>query len=90
MPVTGKGTQYQSPLIVQLVKNREEQLTAEAQKNPETGDHDPPFLTRQPTQRIDFGPVMEWVGVFLQVFWLSLLSGSFLFLWVFVLKLAGY
>ena len=86
----GKGTQHQSPLIVQLVKNREEQLAAEAQQNPEEGDHGLQFVTRQPTQRVDFEPVMEWVGVFFRVFWLSLLSGSFLLVWVFALKLVGY
>jgi hypothetical protein len=86
----GKGTQHQSPLIVQLVKNREEQLTAAAKKNPEAGDHGLQFFTRQPTQRIDFEPVMEWVGVFFRVFWLSLFSGSFLLVWVFALKLSGY
>jgi len=86
----GKGTQHQSPLIVQLVKNREEQLAAEAQKNPEEGDHGLQSFTRQPTQRVDFEPVMEWVGVFFRVFWLSLLSGSFLLVWIFALKLAGY
>jgi hypothetical protein len=64
----GKGTQHQSPLIVQLVKNREEQLTAEAQKNPEEGDHGLQFFIRQPAQRVDFEPVMEWVGVFFRVF----------------------
>ena len=86
----GKGTQHQSPLIVQLVKNREEQLTAEALKNPEDGDHGLQFFTRQPTQRVDFEPIMEWVEVFFRVFWLSLFSGSFLLIWVFALKLAGY
>jgi hypothetical protein len=86
----GKGTQHQSPLIVQLVKNREEQLAAETQQIPEEGDHGLQFFTRQPTQRVDFEPVMEWVGVFFRVFWLSLLSGSFLLVWVFALKLAGY
>jgi len=86
--MTGKVTQHQSPLIVQLVKNREEQLAAEAKKNPEEGDHN--LQSRQPTQRVDFEPVVEWVGVFFRVFWLSLLSGSFLSVWVFALKLAGY
>jgi len=84
-----KGTQHQPPLIVHLVKNREEQLAAEAQKNPEA-DHGLQFFTRQPTQRVDFEPIMEWVGVFFRVFWLSLFSGSFLLVWVFALKLAGY
>ena len=71
----GKGAQHQSPLILQLVKNHEEQRAADAQKNSEERDHD---------------PVMEWVRVFFAVFWLSLLSGSFLLVWVFALKLAGY
>jgi hypothetical protein len=65
--MVGKGTQYQSPMILQLVKNHEE-----------------------PTKMIDSGSIIEWVGVFFQVFWLALLSGSFLFLWVFALKLAGF
>ena len=85
----GKGTQYQSPLVLQLVKNREVQRAAEAQKNPEVGHHGLQFFTTQPTERL-FGLVMEWVAVFFQVFWLALLSGSFLFIWVFVLKLGGY
>jgi hypothetical protein len=85
----GKGTQYQSPLVLQLVKNREVQRAAEAQKNPEIGDHGLHFFTSQPAERL-FGLVMEWVGMFFQVFWLALLSGSFLFIWVFVLKLGGY
>jgi hypothetical protein len=33
---------------------------------------------------------MEWVGVFFQVFWLAVFSGSCLLVWVFVLKLAGF
>ena len=86
----GKGTQHQSPLILQLVNNREEQRTADAQRNSEERDHGLQFFTRQPTERVDFGPVIEWVGVFLQVFWLSLLSGSFLLVLVFALKLAGH
>ena len=86
----GKGTQHQSPLIVQLVKNREEQRAAESQTSSEERDHGLQFFTRQPTERVDFGRVMEWVGVFFQVFWLALLSGSFLFVWVFALKLAGF
>jgi hypothetical protein len=78
----GKRTPHQSPLIVQLVKNREEQLVAQAQKNPEAGDHNLQFFTRQPTQGVDFELAMEWLGVFFQVFWLALLSGSFLFFWI--------
>ena len=85
-----KGTQHQSPLIVQLVKNGEEQLAAELKKNPKVGDDGLQFFTRRPTQTVDFEPVMEWVGVFFRVFWLSLLSGSFLSVWIFALKLAGY
>ncbi len=81
--MVGKGTQYQSPMILQLVKNREEQLVTEVQKL-EENDHG------LRTKRIDFGSVIEWVGVFFKVFWLALLSGSFLLVWVFALKLAGY
>lgn len=86
----GKGTQYQSPLILQLVKNREEQQAADAQNNSEAADHDLRFVTRQPSAGVDFGPVMEWVGVFFRVFWLAVFSGSFLLAWVFALKLAGF
>jgi hypothetical protein len=80
----GTGTQYRSPLILQLVKNREEQQAADAEP-----DHRLQ-LARQPTEEADSGPVMEWVGVFFQVFWLSVFSGSCLLVWVFVLKLAGF
>jgi hypothetical protein len=83
----GKGTQHQSPMILQLVKNREEQLKA---KNLEENNQGLRFFASQPTERVDFGPVMEWVGVFFRVFWLALLSGSFLLIWIFSLKLAGY
>ena len=83
----GKGTQHQSPMILQLVKNREEQLKA---KNLEENNQGLRFFASQPTESVDFGPVMEWVGVFFRVFWLALLSGSFLLIWVFSLKLAGY
>jgi hypothetical protein len=86
----GKGTQHQSPLILQLLNNREEQRTADAQRNSQERDHGLQFFTRQPTEGVDFGPVMEWVGVFFRVFSLSLVSGSFLLAWVFALKLAGY
>ena len=85
----GKGTQHQSPMILQLVKNGEEQLATEA-NNLEGNDHGLRFFASEPTERVDFGPVIEWVGVFFQVFWLALLSGSFLLIWVFALKLAGY
>jgi hypothetical protein len=83
----GKGTQHQSPMILQLVKNREEQLKA---KNLEENNQGLRFFASQPTERVDFGPVMEWVGVFFGFFWLTLLSGSFLLIWVFSLKLARY
>ena len=86
----GKRTQHQLPLVLQLVKNREEQRAADLEKNSEERDHGLQFFTRQPTKGVDFGPVMEWVGVFFRLFWLSLLSGSFLLEWVFALKLAGY
>ena len=72
----GKGTQYQSPLVLQLVKNREVQRAAEAQKNSEEPNHGIRFFTRQPKEGFDYDPVMEWVGVFFRIFWLSLLSGS--------------
>jgi hypothetical protein len=85
----GTGTQYQSPMILQLLKNREEQRAAETQRNSEQRDHLLQFFTRQPTERVDFGPVLEWVGVFFQVFWLALLSGSFYLVLVFALKLYG-
>ena len=84
-----KGTQYRSPMILQLFKNREVHLAAEAQNNPEGSDHRLEFFATQPTES-DYGSVMEWVGVFFQVFWLALFSGSFLLAWVFALKLAGY
>ncbi len=85
----GNGTQYRSPMILQLFKNREVQLAAEAQDNPEGGDHRLEFFTRQPTEG-DFESVMEWVGVFFQVFWLALFSGSFLLILILALKFAGY
>jgi len=84
-----KGTQYRSPMILQLFRNREVQAAAEAQNDPVGSDHRPEFFTRQPTER-DFGSVMEWIGVFFQVFWLALLSGGFLLVLVSALKLAGY
>ena len=84
-----KGTQYQSPLVLQLVKNREVQQAAEVKKNPELGDHDLQFFTRAATERY-FALATEWIAAFFRVFWLSLLSGCFLFIWVFVLKLAGF
>ena len=85
----GKGAQ-QSPLILQLVQNHEEQQAADARKNPEERHHDAPFPAEQATEGADLELVMEWVGVFFRVFWLSVFSGSFLFIWVFVLKMAGF
>jgi len=74
----GKRTQHHLPLVLQLVKNREEQRAADLEKNSEERDHGLQFFTRQPTKGVDFGSVMEW------------LSGSFLLVWIFALKLAGY
>ncbi len=85
----GNQTQYRSPMILQLFRNREVQLAAEAQNNLEGGDHSLEFFPRQPAER-DFGSVMEWIGVFLQVFWLALLSGGFLLVLISALKFAGY
>ena len=85
----GEETQYRSPMILQLFKNREVQLAAEAQNNPQGGDHRLEFFPRQPTEG-DFESVMEWIGVFFQVFWLALLSGGFLLVLVSALRLAGY
>ena len=87
--MAAKGTQYQLPLVAKLVKNREDQQAADAQKNFEERDGGL-HLQRQPTDGVEFGTVMEWVGVFFRVFSLSLVSGSFLLAWVFALKLAGY
>jgi hypothetical protein len=87
--MAAKATQYQLPLVAKLVKNREDQQAADAQKNFEErggGLH----FQRQPTDGVEFGTVIEWVGVFFRVFWLSVFSGSFLFIWVFVLKMAGF
>ena len=86
----GKATQYHLPMHLQLVKNREEQWVAEAQRNPEEGDQGLQPFAKRTTGRIDFRPVMEWVEVFFRVFGLSLFSGSLLLIWIFVLKLAGY
>ena len=86
----GKGRQHQLPLVLQLVKNREEQRPADTQINSEERDHGLQFFTRLPKEGVDFGAAMEWVGVFFRLFWLSLLSGSFLLIWVFASKLAGY
>ena len=85
----GKRTQHQLPLVLQLIKNSEEQGAADAQKNFEERDHGLQFFARRPTEGVDL-PIMEWVGVFFRLFWLSLLSGSFLLVWVFVLKLASF
>jgi len=64
----GKGTQHRLPLVLQLVKNREEQRAADTQKNSEEGDYGLQFFTRQPTEGVDFGPVLAWVGVFFRLF----------------------
>jgi hypothetical protein len=88
--MVGKGTQYQSPMILQLINNREEQLATESRNLEENDRGLRLFFTSQPTERVDFGPAIEWIGVFFRVFWLALLSGSFLLVWIFVLKLAGY
>ena len=85
-----KGVHHHWLLILQLVKNREEQLEAEAQESSEGHDHGLQLFMRRPTGGVDFEPLMEWVGVFFRLFWLSLLSGSFLLVLVFALKLAGY
>ncbi len=84
-----KGTQLHTPLILQLLKNREVQLAAEAEKNPSQTDHAIRFFRMQSTEE-DFEPIIEWAGVFFLVFGLSLFSGSFLLVWIFALKLAGY
>ena len=85
----GKGTQLLTPLILQLLKNREVQLGAEALKNPSQNDQAIQFFRIQSTEE-DFEPIIEWVGIFFLVFGLSLFSGSFLLVWIFALKLAGY
>ena len=86
----GRGTHYRSPLILQLIQNREEQQAADARKDPEERHHDPPFVAEQATEGADLELVMEWVGVFFRVFWLAVFSGAFLFVWIFVLKMAGF
>ena len=88
MPRT--GIRHQSPLILQLVQNREEQQAADAPKNPEERHDGPPFVAEQATEGTDLELVMEWVGVFFRVFWLAGFSGGFLFVWIFVLKMAGF
>ena len=88
--MSGRGTHYRSPLILQLVKNSEDQQADDAEQNSEQPDHRLQLVARQSTEEVDFGPVMEWVGVFFQVFWLAVFSGSCLLVWVFVLKLAGF
>jgi hypothetical protein len=45
----GKGTKHQLPLVLQLVKNREEQRAADAEKNSEKTDHGLQFFTKQMT-----------------------------------------
>jgi hypothetical protein len=86
----GKGTQRQLPLVLQLVKNGEEQRTADAHENSEGRDPRLQFPTSQPAEGVDLDLAMEWVGVFFRIFWLALFSGSFLSVWVFALKLAGF
>ena len=88
MPRT--GIRHQSPLILQLVQNREEQQAADAPKNPEERHHGAPFVAEQATEGADLELVMEWVGVFFRVFGLAVFSGGFLFVWVSVLKMAGF
>jgi len=88
MPRT--GIRHQSPLILQLVQNREEQQAADAPKNPEERHDGPPFVAEQATEGADLELIMEWVGVFFRVFGLAVFSGGFLFVWVFVLKMAGF
>ena len=62
-----EGTQYQSPLVLQLVKNREAEQVAEAQKNPGLGDHGLQLFTQVPTEGY-FALLMEWIGLFFRVF----------------------
>ena len=88
MPRT--GIRHQSPLILQLVQNREERQAADAPKNPEERHDGPPFVAEQATEGADLELIMEWVGVFFRVFGLAVFSGGFLFVWVFVLKMAGF
>ena len=83
-----KATQYHLSMHLQLVKNREEQWAAEAQRNPEEDNRGLQFFAKETTERIE--SVIEWIEVFFRVFWLSLFSGSFLLIWIFVLKLGGY
>ena len=75
---------------MQLVQNREEQQAADAPKNPEERHDGPPFVAEQATEGADLELIMEWVGVFFRVFGLAVFSGGFLFVWVFVLKMAGF
>jgi len=82
MPRT--GIRDQSPL------NREEQQAADAPKNPEERHDGPPLVAEQATEGADLELIMEWVGVFFRVFGLAVFSGGFLFVWVFVLKMAGF
>ena len=85
----GEGTQLHTPLILQLLKNREVQLAAEALKNPSQSDPAIQFFGIQSTEE-NLEPIIEWVAVFFRVFGLSLFSGSFLLVWIFALELAGY
>ena len=86
----GTGTRLHSPLILQLVQNREAQWVADAQENLGDHDPDPPFFTRQQTDDANLEQMIEWVAVFFQVFWLAVFSGSFLITFLFALKMAGY
>ena len=88
MPRT--GIRDQSPLILQLIQNREEQQAADAPKNPEERHDGPPVFAEEATEGADLELGMEWVGVFFRVFWLAVFSGGFLFVWIFVLKMAGF
>jgi len=88
--MAAKGTQHQLPVVAKLVKNREDQQAADAQKKFEERDGGLQFFRGNHPDGVEFGTVMEWVGVFFRVFWLSVFSGSFLFIWVFVLKMAGF
>jgi len=68
MPMAGKGTQYQLPLVAKLVKNREDQQAADAQKNFQERDGRLQFFRGNPPDGVEFGTVIEWVGVFFRVF----------------------
>ena len=86
----GTGTRYHLPLVLQLLQRREEQLAAEAQQNPGEGDPGLQVSAWQPVESVDVELAIEWIGVFFRVFGLALFSGSFLLIWIFALKAAGY